>query len=267
MPVIECSELAGEVESNGISVTLPTRHDHLDQDEEYCLVDEGRQRRKIRFHDYDELFKIPGLYEYIIYEKLKCRSPQTVCLFLEHELRKLGLDPSQLSVLDVGAGNGIVGEYLSWMGVKRLVGIDIIKEAADAAERDRPHVYHDYFVEDLTALKPATRSKLEQANLNCLTVVAALGFGDIPTRAFGEAFNLISTPGWVAFNIRDKFLADGDSSGFSRLIDRLEKKGMLEIKVRYPYFHRLSLEGEPLEYFAIVGQKHEDIPDDMLLDE
>ena len=33
-----------------------------------------------------------------------------------------------------------------------------------------------------------------------MVTVTALGFGDIPTRAFIEAFNIIKNEGWVAFN-------------------------------------------------------------------
>ena len=31
-----------------------------------------------------------------------------------------------------------------------------------------------------------------------MVTVAALGFGDIPTRAFIEAFNIIKAKGWIA---------------------------------------------------------------------
>ena len=41
--------------------------------------------------------------------------------------------------------------------------------------------------------------------------VAALGYGDIPPQAFAEAFNLISDHGWVAFNIKDRFLQEEKS--------------------------------------------------------
>ena len=37
-------------------------------------------------------------------------------------------------------------------GVDTVVGIDIIEEAAMALERDRPGIYSEYFVEDLTSL-------------------------------------------------------------------------------------------------------------------
>ena len=52
--------------------------------------------------------------------------------------------PSDLRVLDLGAGNGIVAERLTEAGVGHIVGVDLLEEAAQAAERDRPDAYDDY---------------------------------------------------------------------------------------------------------------------------
>ena len=100
---------------------------------------------------------------------------------------------------------------------------------------------------------------------NALVTVAALGFGDIPPRAFGEAFNLIEDDGWLAFNIKENFLDDGaDSTGFSRLIARLLDRGILEERAEKNYRHRNSTSGNPLKYVALVARKRGDIPEDLL---
>ncbi len=91
------------------------------------------------------------------------------------------------------------------------------------------------------------------------STVAALGFGDIPPKAFVEAFNLISKHGWVAFNIKDTFLDRSDSSGFSTLIRELIFSEYLDLYLIQRYRHRLSLEGEPLYYFALGGKKNDDV--------
>jgi hypothetical protein len=87
--------------------------------------------------------------------------------------------------------------------------------------------------------------------------VAALGFGDMPALAFANAFNLLCSPAWVAFNIRDRFLDEDsqESSGFSRLIKRMVKEGALTIRAKKRYRHRFNVVGEPLYYDAIVGVK------------
>jgi hypothetical protein len=136
--------------------------------------------------------------------------------------------------------------------------VDIIEEAEMAAERDRPGVYDAYYTIDLTALPSDIRSDLCERQLNTLVTVAALGFGDIPPQAFAEAFNLVTNRGWVAFNIRDRFLEE-ESSPFSRLIGKMLDEGVLERRDERRYRHRLSVRGEPLNYVAIVAEKHGDV--------
>ena len=249
------------------SIEFPEAQDReVPQDEEFFVVEEhGKEgKRKIRFHDYDEIYSIPGLYEHLFYEKLQCRSPQTISELVTQELRTFEMDAEDLVVLDVGAGNGMVGEELTKLGIKSVVGVDIIEEAAAAVERDRPDVYEDYYVADLTSLPEPTRQALCDKNFNCLVTVSALGFGDIPPLAFAEAYNLVSTPGLVAFNIKDEFVSTEDSSGFSRLIDQITEMGVFEPGSEKRYCHRLSMTGDPLYYVAMVGEKKSDIPEELL---
>ena len=167
---------------------------------------------------------------------------------------------TELRVLDLGAGNGLMGEALKKYGVSRMVGADIIPEAEMALERDRPSLYDAYYVADFCELKDDEREELNSWSMNCLTTVAALGFGDIPPKAFMEAFNIISSEGWVGFNIKETFLNESDDSGFSRMIRELIFSNYIDIYHLERYRHRLSMEGEPLYYFAIAARKNADIP-------
>ena len=242
-------------------IRLPGAADRgCDQDEEWCeLVIDGQPRR-IRFHDYHEIYSIPGLYERLFYELLECDSPRAVTSLLGEELDRRGRRADTLKVLEVGAGNGMVGEELAGLGVETILGVDIIPEAEMAARRDRPGIYDDYLVLDLTAIPPATHERLRREDLNCLVTVAALGFGDIPPDAFANAYNLIEPGGLVAFNIKEDFLSDGDGSGFAGLIEAGMRDGALELRAQQRYRHRLSLAGEPLHYVALVGEKRADLP-------
>jgi 2-polyprenyl-3-methyl-5-hydroxy-6-metoxy-1,4-benzoquinol methylase len=157
------------------------------QDEEFCIREQDGQEKRIRFHDYHEIYKISGLYEYLFCEKLGHRSPEVITSLLIEQVNKSSIPIPDLSLFDVGAGNGIVGAVLKERGVKCIVGIDIVREAAEAAQRDRPGVYDQYYVEDLENLSEAARRNLESKRFNCLVSVGALGFGDIqplpePTR-------------------------------------------------------------------------------------
>ncbi|MEA2059432.1 MAG: methyltransferase [Thermodesulfobacteriota bacterium] len=248
-----------------LNITFP-KVDSTDQGSgEFFFLEQNGKKEKVTFHEYDKIYAIPGLYEGLFYDKLKCNSPATVCQLLEKQLKNLDIGPSDLNVLDVGAGNGIVGEELKNMGAESITGLDIIEEAAESALRDRPDVYQQYHIADLTDLDETQEKALTSAGFNCLTVVAALGFDDIPPHAFAAGYNFVSSPGLFAFNIKENFLDEKDSTGFCRLINDMIDEDLLEIKAKKHYCHRICQDGTPLHYYAVVGEKKDDIPDDMLI--
>jgi len=235
------------------------------QDEEAFEVRVKGEYRRMRLHDYDRIFSLPGLYEQLIYKKLKCKTPWRLTSLLRIVMRDHGIDPSSLRVLDLGAGNGIVAERLRRLGVQHVVGADILREAKAAANRDRPGVYDDYLVADFTSLDHQQLKSLKGARFNCLTTAAALGFGDIPPTAFAEALACIETDGWIAVSIKDSFLADSkDTSGFAMLMRRLSREGIVEVCAWQKHHHRLSLAGRPLRYVAIVARKRREMPAELL---
>lgn len=228
----------------------------LAQDQAYFLLREGDETRRLRFHDYGEIYKRPGLYEQLFYDRLRCNSPDKARDVLLKVLADSQQDVHGLRVLDLGAGNGMMGELLD---AARVVGVDILPEARAACERDRPHAYDAYYVTDMTRLGPEAACEMKSWQLDCLTCIAALGFGDIPVAAFAQAFNLISPGGWIVFNIKETFLYDGDRASFSRLVKELMHNEALEVRHLERYRHRLSIDGAPLFYFLMVGRKRADI--------
>ena len=238
---------------------------NLSQSETYFYIIESNGNKiKIRFHDYDKIYNIPGLYEQLFYDRLKCTSPVKVTDILKKAVDQSNEDFYGLRVLDLGAGNGLVGEALKKYGVSRLVGVDIIPEAKQAMERDRPQYYDAYYISDFCDIDAEMLDEFESWSLDCLTVVAALGFGDIPPKAFMNAFNIINQKGWVGFNIKESFLDERDQSGFSRMIRDLILSKYLDVYHLERYQHRLSIDGEPLFYFAIAAKKNADIPEEQL---
>jgi len=239
-------------------ITFPRgREEDRDQDEEFCEITIDGEIRKIRFHDYHEIYELPGFYEQLFYDELKCDSPRTVADLIGEQL-----DDEQraaLRVIDVGAGNGMVGEELDRLGAGTIVGVDIIEEAEAAAQRDRPGLYDDYFVVDLTDIPADTLAEMQAKRFNCLTTVAALGFDDIPPEAFSAAYNLVDDGGLIAFNIKEKFVEDGDRSGFEEMIQTALDNGTMELQAQRRYRHRLAVSGDPLYYIAIVARKRADL--------
>lgn len=225
------------------------------QDEEWCEVVRDGEVERIRFHDYHRIYSIPGLYELLFAEMLECASPRIVTSLLKEQLERETVPPQDLKALDLGAGNGMVGEELAGIGVSSVVGVDLIEEAHEAAERDRPGLYDDYLVLDMASMPPATETVLRSREFSCLATVAALGFGDIPPAAFLAAYNLVSDSGWIAFNIKKDFLDGADGTGFSRLLRRMFEDGTMEELSRREYPHRLAVNGDALPYVAIVARK------------
>ncbi len=236
-------------------LTFPRTHADTDQDAESCEVTVDGSRRTIRFHDYDVIYQVPGLYEHLFYDVLDCKSPEVVVGLLAEQLAAGDHDLAELVVLDLGAGNGMVGERLAAIGCGTVVGCDILEEAAEATERDRPDSYDDYVVCDLTAPRPEAAQALGRHRFGVMTTVAALGFGDVPPEAFSYAFDLLVDDGWLAFCIKEDFLDDDEPSGFSSLVQQLIADGALEVFAERKYRHRLSAHGEPLHYVAMIAVK------------
>lgn len=234
---------------------------NLTQDEEWIEVEVNGRWQRHRLHDYNELYNVPGLYEGLYNRLLKCSSPIRVVSLLNDVMSETDEKVEDLRVLDLGAGSGLVGYELQNLNVDVVIGADIIEEAKMAALRDRPWCYDDYFVSDFTQIEPEVERDIRAYDLNAVTCVAALGFGDIPTQAFVQAADLISTPGWLAFNIKEMFVQEKDVSGFDALIRQLAREDIIRIEAYRRYQHRISCAGEPLYYIAMVARKLKEIPD------
>lgn len=244
------------------NISFPISEPHaLGQDEAYFLLREDERDIKIRFHDYDQIFDRPGLYEQLFYQRLRCASPRKARDLLAKVLQDNRVELHELRVLDLGAGNGMVGELLD---AARVVGVDISESARKACERDRPDAYDAYYVTDMSRLSPEMQVEMKSWKLDCLTCIAALGFGDIPVTAFANAFNLIRPEGWVVFNIKETFLQESDHSGFSMLVKHLLVSDTLQVHHLERYKHRISIDGRALFYYVLIGKKESDIAAEVL---
>jgi predicted TPR repeat methyltransferase len=240
---------------NGLEIRFPKDSDNLDQDEEWFEIKREGETTRLRLHDYNKIFKYPGLYEGVVYDHLKCNSPEVVCGLLNKELGGWMEDQEELHVLDLGAGNGMVGEQLQeYAEIDTLVGVDIFPEAKAATERDRPGLYDHYCVTDLCEKQGVKKIANMGVDYNLMVTVAALGYGDIPVEAFLNAYNVLEEGSLVAFNIKDRFMSDQDDTGYNDTIQSMCQDSF-EVLHTQKYQHRLSLAGDPLEYVAVVGKK------------
>jgi len=73
-----------------LQIEYPDKSCVLDQDEEFfhVVTDDGQERIKI--HEYDRVYDIPGLYEEVVYNRLQCDSPQVISDLLKDTLQDHG---------------------------------------------------------------------------------------------------------------------------------------------------------------------------------
>ena len=248
------------------NLRFPRHANGVPQDAECFEIREHGDWRRMRFHDYAAIYERPGLYEYLFYDVLQCDSPRRVVNLLD-EVRSEHAAGEPLRVIDFGAGNGMVGRELRRIGARRIVGADILEEARAAAQRDLPGVYDEYLVDDMSAPSPESDRHLRALRANALTCVAALGFGDIPPRAWHRAASYVAPGGLLAFNIKDDFLDPRYTHGFSELMRRMVNGKVARVEASRRYRHRLSAAGEPLHYTAMVVTKLAEIPASMIVED
>src|SRR5437764_1450960 len=70
--------------SEDVTLTFPRlEKGDIAQDEEWFEARLNGGIRRIRFHDYGRIYEVPGLYEKLFYEELKCASPETIRSLLD----------------------------------------------------------------------------------------------------------------------------------------------------------------------------------------
>jgi len=225
-----------------------------EQSEEVLTVRYGDGRTdRMRLHEYDRVYSIPGLYEEVVQRRLECASPAKIAAALVATAATDGDAASELRVFDLGAGNGVVAEELSRREVHTLVGLDNVAEARDAAERDRPGLYAEYLVGDLDD-HPRVPAVIDEHRLNCLVAVGALGLGHIPAASFDAAWRRFPLGAWLAVTVPEDLVPAG-SSGFGDWLEIEMTAGRLEVVERERYRHRLLMDGSEVFYVVIVGRK------------
>jgi hypothetical protein len=196
---------------------------------------------------------VPGLYEHIVQDLLRCRSPQIAAEGLALALSRLKLDPIQLTLLDLGAGTGLVGELVRAMGVEAVVGLDALPAARDACQRDRPGIYADYLVGDLAGPTPQLLGRLRGLHLTGLVSAGAFGGTHASAEALARAIDLLALGAPVVFTIDEYWMRSGDPDGFGAEVAGLLDSGRLALLERSGFQHRLTTTGDPIQYERLVA--------------
>ena len=207
----------------------------------------------VHLHDYARIYAVPGLYEHVVQEQLQCRSPQVAAEGLLRAAARAGLDVSSMTVLDVGAGTGLVGELLSVGGVTRIVGVDALPAARAACVRDRPGVYGSYLVGDLASGDSELWTELRQHELGGLVSAGAFGGTHAPPAAFVNALAILPPGAPIVLTIDERWMDMSDPDGFGVAVQQLADRRNLEIVERTRFKHRITTTGEPVFYELLIG--------------
>jgi hypothetical protein len=210
---------------------------------------DGREER-MRLHEYDRVYAIPGLYEEVVQRRLECLSPRVLADAL---LAHAGLAPEDLRVFDLAAGNGVTGEELAARGVAELVGSDNIPEARDAAERDRPGLYSTYVVGDIDET-PELRELVRSHSLNALVCAGALGLGHISAASFDRLWSEFPAGSLFSASVEES-LAEPGGSDFGDYLAELDSGDEAEVLQRERFRHRSLMGGGEVHYLAVVARK------------
>ena len=207
----------------------------------------------VHLHEYTRIYAVPGLYEHVVQERLHCRSPQVAAAGFLDAAARPGLEPGSMTVLDVGAGTGLVGELLRRGGVGRVVGVDSLAAARAASLRDRPGVYADYVVGDFLR-GDALREALRPYVFGGLVSAGAFGGTHATPQALDNALAVLPPGAPVAFTIDERWMDASDPDGFGAAVERLVAGGRLVVRERTRFRHRVTTTGEPIFYELVVGR-------------
>ena len=226
-------------------------------DGEYVVLRGGSEGdaadETVHLHDYARVYGVPGLYEHVVQELLGCRSPQVAATGLARALDALALDRAALTVLDLGAGTGLVGGLVRELGVGAVVGLDALAAGREAALRDRPGVYRDYLVGDLADPAPGVLEQLGEHGLGGLVAAGAFGGTHAPAPALETALALLPPGAPVVFTIDEQWMQSDGPGGFRTAVAELLSSGRLEQIERSRFHHRVTTTGEPIHYELLVA--------------
>jgi SAM-dependent methyltransferase len=218
-----------------------------------ALRGDGGDEVVVHLHDYPRVYGVPGLYEHVVQELLGCRSPQVAAEGFSRALERLALEPADVSVLDLGAGTGLVGELVLSLGATTVIGLDALDAARDACLRDRPGVYRDYLVGDLAHPAPELLERLRRHDPKGLVSAGAFGGTHAPAEALINALGLLPAGAPVAFTIDERWMQTDGPGGFRTCVTRLLASGRLKLLERSRFQHRLSTTGTPIHYELLVA--------------
>jgi hypothetical protein len=225
-------------------------------DGEYVgLRSPGLAEEIVHLHEYERLYREPGLYEHVVQGLLECRSPQVAADGLARALDRLAVEPAGVVLLDLGSGTGLVGELASALGVSAIIGVDVLAAARAACLRDRPGIYRDYVIGDLVAAGDEVLARLREHRPTALVSAGAFGGTHAPPTALLNALSVLPSGAPVVFTIDERWTHTNGPGGFRTALDELLASDRLRLLDRSRFRHRLTTAGQPIHYELFIATK------------
>ncbi|PPR49433.1 MAG: Ubiquinone/menaquinone biosynthesis C-methyltransferase UbiE [Alphaproteobacteria bacterium MarineAlpha5_Bin5] len=167
-------------------------------------------------------------------------SPKKICIYFNKYSRK-----TDTPILDVGAGTGLVGEFLYKKGNKKIIGIDISSEMLNEAKLKG--CYSELIEADITKKIP-----LKNDSIGAIVSAGTFTHGHVGADAFDELLRITKPGGLFVLSINSKVFIKG---GF--------KKKFLKIKnkISCPIFKEFNAHGKnkkfnEIKIFASIFRKN-----------
>ena len=136
--------------------------------------------------------------------------------------------PKDGTVLDAGAGTGMMGEILAPLGYDDLIGIDISDNMLELARKKR--VY-----KDLRQMELGGPLDLPTDTFAAVVSAGVFAAGHAPPESFDELIRVTKPGGCMIFSVRTDVYEDG---GFKGKQEALEREGRWQLlEVTEPFSH------------------------------
>jgi trans-aconitate methyltransferase len=219
-------------------------------EESFLLTRDDGTTERIVLHDYSRVYAVPGLYEEVVQNRLGCASPRVLAESLADAVSATGASMAALRVLDVGAGNGVVGEELHARGAQVVAGTDGVVAARDAARRDRPELYEVYAIAGVEEIAP--EQLVADYRLTALTCAGALGIGHVEVSDVARWWAAFPSGSWFAATVAPDVV---DAAGQDLLGALAAAEPGTEVMRNEPFAHRRRMSGDIITYNVVVAHK------------
>ena len=157
---------------------------------------------------------------------------------------------AELRVLDIGAGNGVVGEELHARGAQVVAGTDGVVAARDAARRDRPELYEVYEIAGVDEF--AVEQLVADHGLNALTSAGAIGLGHVEVSDVAQWWAAFPPGSWFAATVPPDV---ADPAGEDLLGALAAADPSTQVARQETFAHRRRMSGETITYSVVVARK------------